>query len=276
MGTTKQRYIEYAIVFSLCLFALLGSAFSIANAAGIGLNLFTIGGPSATQITPIFPSWSLNVPLSPPTISAATTTGGGSLTAGSALYFRVAATNGTGTTTASNEIATTTANANQQINITWPAVPGATKYFVFFSTSTAGAEGAYFAATTSSAYDFTSTSSPTGYGTIPGFPSSFAVQLSNSATPIVVNGVNFAPIATTTVAIGGGALGAGGCAAATSTIAGLGTVSSSTVFITTPAKYPGNGTTWQSWALNSTQIVTQVCALQAGTPVSTVYNVRAI
>jgi hypothetical protein len=236
-------------------------------------NLFKIGG---TQIVPNFPSWSVNIPLSPPTnfAAASSTSPGGSLATSTApIYFTVAATNGTGTTTVSSELSTTTKTGSSQIHFSWTAVPGASAYFVYFSTTTPGAENAYFKATTTTAYDFTSTSSPS-FGTPPGFPSSFAVQAGNGATPLTINGLSFSPIATTTGAIGGSALTAGQCATATSTLS-VGTVSSSTVVITTPQKFPGPSVTWQSYVLGPTQIVTQVCTLLAGTPVSTLYNVRA-
>jgi hypothetical protein len=249
--------------------AILASAGSVAAITSnlSPANLFKIGG---TQIVPIDPTWSVNVPLSPPTNpSIASSTG--SLQGGGKLYFVVAASNGTGTTTASNEVGTTTVSVNEGINVSWSAVPGATKYFVYFGTTTPGSEAAYFVATTSTAYSFTSTSSPT-FGTPPGFPSSFAVQASNTATPLKVNNISVSPLATTTSAIGGSALGLGACAAATSTLT-VGTVSSSTVFMTTPQKFPGNGVFWQTYALNSTQVVTTVCAATSTTPVSTQYNV---
>jgi hypothetical protein len=236
-------------------------------------NLFKIGG---TVIVPNFPSWSVNIPLSPPTnvAAASSTSPGGSLATSTApIYFTVAATNGTGTTTISSELSTTTKTGSSQIHFSWTSVPGASAYFVYFSTTTPGAENAYFKATTTTSYDFTSTSSPI-FGTPPGFPSSFAVQAGNGATPLTVNGLPFSPMATTTGAIGGSALGAGQCATATSTLS-VGSVSSSTVIMTTPQKYPGSNVMWQSYALNSTQIVTEVCGLSAVTPISTVYNVRA-
>jgi len=235
-------------------------------------NLFKIGG---TVIVPQFPSWSVNVPLSPPTnFAAASSTTGGSLTVSNTpIYFTVAATNGTGTTTVSTELSTTTSTGSSRVHFSWTTVPGASAYFVYFSTTTPGAENAYFKATTTTSYDFTSTSTPL-FGAPPSFPSSFAVQAGNGATPLTINGLPFSPIATTTSAIGGSALGAGQCATATSTLS-VGNVSSSTVVMTTPQKYPGSNVTWESYALNSTQIVTEVCGLSAVTPVSTQYNVRA-
>jgi hypothetical protein len=268
METIKQLF---AFVAAVLVSTLVGV--SVASAAGIGLNLFTIGGTSTTQIIPIFPTWSINVPLPPPTsLTAASSTGGSLNTTGQQFYFRVAASNGTGTTTASSEIATTTV-INEDVHLSWSAVPNATSYFVFFSTTTPGTENSYFVATTTNQYDFTSTTSP-NIGTIPGFPSSFSAQIGNGATPLTVNNLPFSPIATTTSALGGGALVAGGCATSTSTVL-VGSLSSSTIIMTTPAKSPGPSMVWQSYALNSTKIITTVCALIAGTPISTVYNIRA-
>lgn len=252
--------------------AILGLAVG-ASAQIAAASLFQISG---TQITPIFPSWSINIPLAPPSNfrAASSTSPGGSLsTSTTPLYFRVAAINGTGTTTVSSEIATTTRTGSSRIHFSWTPVPGATGYAIFYSTTTPGAQNAYQLATTTNQYDFTSTSSPL-YGRPPAFPSAFAAQLSNGTSSLSANGVNLTPFATTTVAIGGGALSAGACATATSTLAFGNTVSSSTVFMTTPRQYPG-GVVWDSYALSSTQVVTRVCALTATTPISTIYNLRA-
>lgn len=237
-------------------------------------NLFQISG---TQITPIYPTWSFNIPLSLPNNfrAASSTSPGGSLSTSSApIYFQVAAINRTGTTTPSTEIATTTKTGSSRIHFSWTPVPGATGYAVYYSTTTPGGENAYQLATTTNQYDLTSTSSPL-YGRPPAFPSAFAAQLSNGTSSISANGFNLTPFATTTVPIGGGALAAGGCTTATSTLAYGNTVSSSTVFMTTPQKYPGSGVVASSYALSTTQVVTQVCTLTASTPISTPYNLRA-
>lgn len=268
MRTTK---FTVGIAIGLVL-ATAGSALALTSSISPA-NLFKIGG---TQIVPIYPTWSVNIPLSQPTnfAAASSTSPGGSLSTSSApIYFEVVAINSTGTTTVSTELSTTTKTGSSRIHFSWTAVPGATGYAIFYSTTTPGAENAYQLATTSNQYDFTSTSSPS-YATPPGFASALALQLSNGTNPLIVNGISVSPVSTTTSAVGGGALTAGQCTTATSTLT-LGTVSSSTVVQTTPQKYPGSGFLWQSYALNSTQIVTQVCALANGTPVSTQYNIRA-
>jgi len=275
METRKLAYLIYGFLGCICLlFALVGASNARAATSFSAPAPFIQGGTNNAQIIPVFPSWSVNIPLSPPTsFAAASSTAHGSLAQGYPLYFKVAAINAVGTTTSTTEIATTTQAANTNIDLSWTAVPGATGYAIYYSTTTPGAENAYQMATTSNNYDFTSTSSP-AYAKPLGFPTAFSIQLANTATPLTINGFSASAIATTTSAIGGGALTAGACATATSTIP-FGTLSSTTVFMTTPQKYPGAGVEWQSYALNSTQVVTQVCGLLSVTPVSTAYNVRA-
>lgn len=268
----RNLYIGSVIALSICasLFIFLNRAHALTTITPP--NLFKIGG---TQIMPLYPTWSINIPLSfPGNFSAASSTTGGSLsTSSSPIYFMVSALNSTGTTTPSTELSTTTSTGSSRIHFSWTPVPGATGYAVFYSTTTPGAENAYQIASTTNQYDFTSTSSP-AYAKPPGFSTAFGVQLSNGTSSIAVNGVNIAPFATSTPAIGGGALAAGACTTSTSTLAYGYTVSSSTIFMTTPQKFPGNSVVWNSYALSSTQVVTQVCALTAITPVSTAYNLR--
>lgn len=54
------------------------------------------------------------------------------------------------------------------------------------------------------------------------------------------------------------------------------TIASTTVFITTPQSYPGDGLNWFSYALNSTTIRTKVCSDVTVTPLSSTYNVKII
>lgn len=115
-------------------------------------------------VQPITTSYSYATQVQTPVLTAASSTTGGSLTVGT-LYFEVAALTITGTSSPSNEIATTTVAGSSRIQLTWPAVPGATGYAVYFGTTTPGSENAYFMATSSANtfYTFTSTSSPTFY-----------------------------------------------------------------------------------------------------------------
>jgi hypothetical protein len=278
MATLKDTFILFASVVFAGL--IVGIVIFIGQKAHAATSFstpspFKQGGTSNTQIIPTYPTWSFNIPLSPPTsfAAASSTSPGGSLaTSTTPIYFELAAINGLGTTTVSTELSTTTKTGSSTIHFSWTASPGATGYALFYSTTTPNALNAYQMATTTNQYDFTSTSSPQ-YAKPLGFPTAFSVQLSNTATPVVINGLSASAIATTTSAIGGGALTSGACATGTSTIP-FGTLSSTTVFMTTPQKYPGAGVEWQSYALSSTQVVTQVCALLNVTPISTSYNVR--
>jgi hypothetical protein len=54
------------------------------------------------------------------------------------------------------------------------------------------------------------------------------------------------------------------------------TLASTTAFITTPETYPGDGLTWQSYALNSTTFRTKVCSDVTVTPTASLYVVKII
>lgn len=54
------------------------------------------------------------------------------------------------------------------------------------------------------------------------------------------------------------------------------TLASTTAFVTTPQTYPGDGLTWQSFALNTTTIRTKVCSDVTVTPVASLYTVKII
>lgn len=54
------------------------------------------------------------------------------------------------------------------------------------------------------------------------------------------------------------------------------TLASTTAFVTTPESYPGDGLTWQSYALNSTTIRTKVCSDVTVTPAASLYVVKII
>jgi hypothetical protein len=98
-----------------------------------------------------------------------------------------------------------------------------------------------------------------------------------TATGTVMTGnVQFSGSSTVaTPSIGGGALGAGACSSATTTVDS--TISSSTAkFITTPRNDPGPGNYAYSFLSAASLITTRVCAVIAETPSSTVYNVGII
>lgn len=77
----------------------------------------------------------------------------------------------------------------------------------------------------------------------------------------------------TTASIGGGALLAGACASNTATITGATT---SMVADASPATYPGDGNYWLAYVSASNTITVKVCAVVAGTPTASTYNVRLI
>jgi len=88
------------------------------------------------------------------------------------------------------------------------------------------------------------------------------VQLSGSSTVI-------------TPSIGGGALLAGQCASATSSI-DTAVTSSTAAFITTPQNYPGDGSDWYSYLSAPGELTTKACAIVALTPAATSYVVKIL
>lgn len=75
----------------------------------------------------------------------------------------------------------------------------------------------------------------------------------------------------TTASIGGSSLAAGACASGSTTVTGA---SSGMTVQTTPTTYPGAGFVWSSYVSSSNTVSTQVCAIVAGTPTASTYNVR--
>jgi hypothetical protein len=141
---------------------------------------------SAAFFTQSFHPNVLSVGLTTPVVAlpSATTTGS---VASSTIYFEITAVDGTGNqTNPSNQLATTTLS-NAGFNLTWSPVAGATGYDVYFSTTTPAVFAQYFNATTSSAYDFTSTSSPV-YAFAPSTNNASAVSLTSQGTSFVYGG----------------------------------------------------------------------------------------
>ena len=79
----------------------------------------------------------------------------------------------------------------------------------------------------------------------------------------------------TTTSLGGGALLAGACASVTITT-GVGRLSSTPAFVTTPQSDVGDGYWWNTIAMSATSFKTRVCASVAGTPTASIYNVKII
>ena len=77
-----------------------------------------------------------------------------------------------------------------------------------------------------------------------------------------------------TASLGGSPLLAGACANVVTNV--LGTIASTTVFMTTPQTDPGDGFFWNTIAASTTAVKTRVCASVAGTPQSSTYNVKLI
>lgn len=155
-----------------------------------------------TFVQPLVPQWSYGTQLQPATIAVASTTQSGASLSGGKLVIKVLALSATGTSTPSNEYATTTTAANALI-ISWATVPGATGYAVAFGTSTPGSEHAYFMATSTAGaanttYTLTSTSSPTYYA-IPSSGSGFYASLGSGTSTMSTSGaVRLFSAATTT------------------------------------------------------------------------------
>ena len=78
-----------------------------------------------------------------------------------------------------------------------------------------------------------------------------------------------------TPSIGGAALLAGACSSATSSIDSSVT-SSTAAFVTTPRNDPGDGYTWDTVLVSPALVKTRICALVAGTPTATEYNIKII
>jgi hypothetical protein len=98
-----------------------------------------------------------------------------------------------------------------------------------------------------------------------------------AGTPVFyMEWASFVPLRTTalkgaTASIGGSALTAGQCSSGTVTITG---VSTSMVPHAAPATYPGDGFIWETYVSAANTATVKVCAIVAGTPTASVYNVR--
>lgn len=79
--------------------------------------------------------------------------------------------------------------------------------------------------------------------------------------------------ATTSPSISGAIIGLG---CDSGDLTGFTGLASTTVFLTTPQSYPGDGLNWFSYALNSTTIRTKVCSDVTVTPGASTYNIRII
>ncbi|WP_186260354.1 hypothetical protein [Burkholderia gladioli] len=80
-------------------------------------------------------------------------------------------------------------------------------------------------------------------------------------------------LAGTSSSIGGSALAAGACASGTVTVTGATT---SMVAQASPVTYPGDGNVWSAYVSGANTVTIKVCAVVAGTPTASTYNVRVL
>jgi hypothetical protein len=155
-------------------------------------------------VQPLTTSYSYGTQLQTPVVTAASSTNAaGSLTQGR-LVVKVAALSLTGTSSPSNEIATSSQGTNSEIQLTWPQVPGATGYAIYIGTSTPGSEQSYLLATSTGGqvnnfYTLVSTSSPTYYA-IPGQGAGYYTSANSASTSLDTTGLIRAQQAATTSA----------------------------------------------------------------------------
>jgi len=80
-------------------------------------------------------------------------------------------------------------------------------------------------------------------------------------------------LAGTTASIGGSALTVGTCATGTVTVTGATTAMPVTV---SPVTNPGTGMSWFAFVSAANTVTVKVCAMVAGTPTATTYNVKVL
>lgn len=98
------------------------------------------------------------------------------------------------------------------------------------------------------------------------------MPLVGGGTDIVTGSVGM-PLTGTTTSIGGSALAAGACASGTVSITNSTTAMAVAV---SPVTNPGTGFTWQGYVSAAGTVTVEVCAISAGTPTASTYNVRVI
>lgn len=88
-----------------------------------------------------------------------------------------------------------------------------------------------------------------------------------------VGGVSILPLSAVTPSLGGAALTTGQCSSAVLSVPGAAT---SMVVETSPIAYPGDQFVWRGYVSAAGTVTVKVCALAAGTPTASVYNIRVI
>jgi hypothetical protein len=146
------------------------------------------------------PNWSFGAPLAQVVgLAAATSTDSGTLASSTPFSFMVAALDGTGTTTLSSAVTQSTdasTSANEEIQVSWSAVPGAMGYAIFEATgtvTTATGFSQYFYATSSNGIPNTSYTFATSTGSLAGTytksdPTAYSIKLNPLGTSFLDGG----------------------------------------------------------------------------------------
>ena len=108
-----------------------------------------------------------------------------------------------------------------------------------------------------------------------GNPSSPANNKINLGLPLVdsTGATVKGALSATTSSLGGSALAVGACTSGTVSVSGATTAMAVSV---SPAADPGAGFAWMGFVSSSGTVTVRVCAIAAGTPASTTYNVRVL
>ncbi|VWB75866.1 outer membrane autotransporter [Burkholderia lata] len=105
-------------------------------------------------------------------------------------------------------------------------------------------------------------------------PDGATIGGTTATSALTVNGSSILPnLSGTSASIGGSALAAGACSSGTVSITGA---TSSMVARATPVTYPGDGNLWEAYVSAANTVTVKVCAIVAGTPSASTYNVRIL
>ncbi|NIF71922.1 hypothetical protein F3J16_17265 [Burkholderia sp. Ap-962] len=96
-----------------------------------------------------------------------------------------------------------------------------------------------------------------------------AVSIANGLT---VNGQDVLPLKATSGSLGGSPLAAGACTSSSVAMAGA---APGMALLATPDAYPGAGYDWHAYVSSAGGVTVELCAIAAGSPVASVYHVRA-
>jgi hypothetical protein len=130
--------------------------------------------------------------LAVPVQAATSGTTGGSLTNGTSYYYVVTATNSNGETTASNEQSYAATTLDPTAILTWAAVPGATGYKIYRSTSSGayGASSLLHTVGSGATVTYNDTGTATGAGQPPGSNGALSTATFALTTPTASSGPN--------------------------------------------------------------------------------------